>query len=254
MALGTDTGGSIRIPAHYCATVGFKPSYGALPLAGVEALAPTLDHVGLLARDIAITTQAFAALTNSTPRLPRSGPLRVAIVRGQLDDRRLQPDVAAAVAGATEALVKAGGTVVELDGDVQSHLEATFSDILLFEAWQAHGWRVSANPDHYGPETLRLLQAGAGVSAEAYETALNRRGDLLPAASAMYNDVDVIVSPAAPFVAPVTTPPVDTPDGEAEGMFTAIYNLTGAPALVLPCGWSADGAADRAAVVHRPRH
>ena len=55
VALGTDTGGSIRLPAHYCATVGFKPSHGVLPLDGVEPLAPTLDHVGLLAADVADT-------------------------------------------------------------------------------------------------------------------------------------------------------------------------------------------------------
>ncbi len=57
----------------------------------------------------------------------------------------------------------------------------------------------------------------------------------------MYRDIDVLVTPAAPFTAPATTPPVDTPEGELEGLFTAVFNVTGDPALVLPCGWDGDG-------------
>ena len=63
VALGTDTGGSIRIPAHYCNVVGFKPTYGALPLEGVQPLAPSLDHVGLLAKNVEVTQRVFGAFT-----------------------------------------------------------------------------------------------------------------------------------------------------------------------------------------------
>ena len=117
-------------------------------------------------------------------------------------------------------------------------LEKTFSDILLFEAWQVHGERVDGRP--------RPLRPGDPAAA-----ALRRRGEragyagpwphgerLLPAAAEVYAGIDVLLSPAAPFVAPATTPPVDTPEGDREGCSTAIHNLTGAPALVLPCGWS----------------
>jgi Asp-tRNA(Asn)/Glu-tRNA(Gln) amidotransferase A subunit family amidase len=104
-----------------------------------------------------------------------------------------------------------------------------------------HGARVSGDPGHYGPETLRLLRSAAAVSRDDYETALASRARLLPAATEVYAGIDVLLTPAAPFVAPVSTPPVDTPQGAAEGLFTGIYNLTGAPALVLPCGWSGDG-------------
>jgi 2-dehydropantoate 2-reductase len=239
VALGTDTGGSIRLPAHYCATVGFKPSHGALPLDGVTPLAPTLDHLGLLAKDVATTTEVFAALTGGTP-IP-SAVVRIGVVPGQLDGAALEPDVAAAVRGAIEALRSAGCAVVEVDDTPFARLEATFSDILLFEAWQVHGVRVTADPGHYGPETLRLLRSGADVTRAAYDAAMAERARLLPAAIAAYAGIDVLVTPAAPFVAPVTTPPVDTPQGHAEGLFTAVHNVTGAPAIVLPCGWSTDG-------------
>jgi Asp-tRNA(Asn)/Glu-tRNA(Gln) amidotransferase A subunit family amidase len=86
-----------------------------------------------------------------------------------------------------------------------------------------------------------MLRAGVNVSASDYQAALAARERLLPAAAEVYAGVDVLLGPAAPFVAPATTPPVDTPQGAAEGLFTAVHNLTGAPALVLPCGWSTAG-------------
>jgi 2-dehydropantoate 2-reductase len=243
VALGTDTGGSIRIPAHYCATVGFKPSYGALPLEGVQALSPTFDHVGLLGRDIAATRQVFSALTGSTvpDAEPAGRQLRIGLVSGDLDRPDLEPEVASAVSNAVVLLQKAGCTVVEVAGDAFDRIGETFEDILLYEAWQVHQAGVSTSPSDYGPETLRLLYAGSAVSELTYQQAMQRRAELLPAAVAVYDAVDILLSPAAPFTAPVTTPPVDTSEGESEGSYTAIHNMTGAPALVLPCGWSGDG-------------
>ncbi|SNT60038.1 2-dehydropantoate 2-reductase [Streptosporangium subroseum] len=241
VALGTDTGGSIRLPAHYCATVGFKPSYGALPLDGVEALAPTLDHVGLLARDVQVTTEVFSALTGAVPETASRTALRIGVIPGQLERAEVEPDVATAVRDAIGVLRDAGCSIVEVDGSAFGELEETFSDILLFEAWQVHGERATADPGHYGPETLRLVRSASEVSEADYRRALAARERLLPAAAEVYAGIDVLLTPAAPFVAPVTTPPVDTPEGAAEGLFTGIQNLTGAPALVLPCGWSADG-------------
>ncbi len=247
IALGTDTGGSIRLPAHYCACVGFKPSYGALPLDGVEPLAPSLDHVGLLARDLATTVRVFAALTGTSAPDDSSGDssgnaaLRIGLLTGQLDRPELTSAVADAVGKAIEVLRSAGCSTVEVDGAAFDRLGETFNDILLFEAWQVHGERASSTPEHYGPETLRLLRAGSAVSAADYRAAVDRRAALLPDALAVYGGVDVLLSPAAPFVAPPTTPPVDTPEGEAEGLYSGVHNLTGAPAITLPCGWSLDG-------------
>jgi len=240
VALGTDTGGSIRIPAHYCATVGFKPSFGALDLAGVQPLAPSLDHVGLLGRDVATTAQVFAALTASEVQ-PVPASLRVGIITDQLISAALDPQVAEALKRSVDALRQAGCAVVEVDGTIFAELDRTFDDILLWEAWSVHGERVTAEPQHYGPETLRLLQSAAGTTEGTYRAACARRDELLPRAAAAYHGVDILLTPAAPFVAPLTTPPVDTPEGEAEGLFTRVYNLTGAPALVLPCGWSTEG-------------
>lgn len=242
-ALGTDTGGSIRIPAHYCNTVGFKPSYDALPLQGVQPLAPSFDHVGLIASDVAVARRVFSALTASQVPDEVSAPaLRIGMLAGDLERSDLDPQIAAIVGEAVSALQAAGAVVVEVGREpFDELLDETFEDMLLYEAWQVHGRQVQANPGQFGPETLRLFQSGAEVDRARYDRACARRETLLPGALAVYDEVDVLLSPAAPLLAPATTPLVDTPEGKSEGAYTAIHNVTGAPAIVVPCGWSVEG-------------
>ncbi len=241
-ALGTDTGGSIRIPAAYCGVVGIKPTFGLLPVVGVTALSPSLDHVGVLAESVATAATVLGALAGTTYDLsPGAAPLRLGVLRSQLEDPRLDPELAEITRVAIDTLVTGGASVSDRDGAVLAELEACLGDILMPEAGALFGEQVAADPDHFGAPTLRLLRSAVAADADQHARGLRRRDDLLPSAAALLDGVDVLVGPAVPYPAPVDTPPIDTPDGEIEGIFTGGYNVTGQPAIVLPCGVTADG-------------
>ena len=241
LAVGTDTGGSVRIPAAYCGVVGLKPSYGLLPVEGVEPLSPSLDHVGLLAADVPLLRRALSALTGVPQGPPANARIRLGLLVGQLQHPATSPGVAAAVTFAVERLKSAGHEVVEVDGRVLDELGALLEPVVLHEAWLEHRDRLAEDPGHYGPLTLRLLRQGAGVGESTYAHALSTRQALLPAAAALLEGLDALVGPCVPFVAPMTTPPFDTESGDAEGAFTGPYDVTGQPAVTLPCGNAEDG-------------
>ncbi len=239
-ALGTDTGGSVRIPAAYCGVVGLKPTWGLLPAEGVTPLAPTLDTVGLLAADVTTAQRVLAALTG-TPAADEPAVLRVGLLADQLADLRLDEGVRDALDRAVEALRSAGVALVERDGAALAALHPAFEPLVLFEAWRELGPLVQADPGHFGADTDRLLRAGEQVDPGAYADALALRDERLPAALALLDGVDVLLGPVVAFPAPVGTPVLDSPEGELEAVFTEQANLTGSPAVSLPCGLDAGG-------------
>jgi 2-dehydropantoate 2-reductase len=235
VALGTDTGGSVRGPAHFCGVAGFKPSFGALDLTGVTPLAPSLDHLGLLTSDVAVTARVFTALTGQPPATapPR---LRIGLIASQLGDPGLEPGVAAALAGAIAALAP-GAILTEVDGTAFAQISELYEVILLAEAWQVHRDAVQRDPAHFGPGTLSLLRAAERITSADYADASRRREELRPAAAAAYAGTDVLLSPVMPGTAPLAG---ESP-GRFSGEFEQPYNLTGAPAIALPCGQTAEG-------------
>ena len=238
MAVGTDTGGSIRIPAAYCGVVGFKPSFGRLPLDGVFPLSWSLDHVGPITADAADLAAVWQVLADADPRTlePAAGHLRLGVLRRYLTERDIAPSVASATNVALDRLDGTSATLTDVDvahlDGVDRHLVA----IVLPEATHVHRSTMARGTDGYAEGTLAQLRDGAHVPAVAYLEAQAFRRQLRDALDQALDGLDALVLPTAPWVAPREDPAIATDEGDAEGRRTAPFNLTGHPTVSVPIG------------------
>jgi 2-dehydropantoate 2-reductase len=233
-ALGSDTGGSIRIPAAYCGIVGLKPSYGLVPADGVFPLSTTLDHVGTLTTTVAQTRRLLEVLAGVS--LEGERPTRIGVLRRQLDDPDLTPGVRERVREAIEALGARGFELVDVDVPELELVDAALGTIVLREAWEVHRERYEREADGYGAGTRALLELGSRVTDDEYDAARADKERVTSAFARIFADLPVLAGPTVAYPAPPEDPPFGTPAGDVEGRFTAPYNLTGAPAISLPCG------------------
>jgi Asp-tRNA(Asn)/Glu-tRNA(Gln) amidotransferase A subunit family amidase len=240
LALGTDTGGSVRIPAAYCGVVGLKPSYGALPTAGVFPLSPACDHVGTLTATVDGTARLYGVLAGENP--PEDWPaggdgerFTIGVLAAQLDDPSVTPEVRAAVVRALGLLRAAGWQVSELTAPWLAGLAQEWAEVLaVIVAREAAAVHRGRDTSRYAEGTRALLELGAAVGDERYERALASRAALTAAIDESLADVDVLAGPTVGFQAPEQDPPFGVGEDSGEGRFTGPYNLTGHPALSLP--------------------
>jgi 2-dehydropantoate 2-reductase len=237
-ALGTDTGGSIRIPAAYCGIVGLKPTFDLVSTSGVFPLSPTLDHVGTLTRTVAQTAELLGVLAGRRYELRRVTGLRVGVLRRQLDDPDLVPAVRARVQEALDLFAAAGFELVEIDIPELELADDAFGAIILKEAWDVHRSRFEREAERYGPGTRALLELGAEVDEDAYRAGLADKDRVAAGFGRALAQVDVLAGPTVAYPAPAEDPPVGTPEGDVEARYTAPYNLAGIPAISLPCGFA----------------
>ncbi|WP_298342847.1 amidase family protein [Ferrimicrobium sp.] len=238
IALGTDSGGSVRIPAHYCGVVGFKPTYQQLSLHGVTPLSPTLDHLGILTRDVATANRCYRILTDTNETrsvLPRP---HLGFIAGHLDSDLLDATVANAMHRVLALLGEAGYELDEMNPEPFEQLDHCFETIISYEAYQIHAPQLLADRAHFGEETARVLALGGDITPAHYEAALQERTAGIAALTAASRGVDMFIGPTAPMVAPGQNPSMDTPEGYLEGVMTRIYNLTGQPAISIPIAGS----------------
>lgn len=248
VAIGTDTGGSIRIPAAYCGVVGFKPTYGSVPAGGVTPLSPTLDHVGLITASvedalIVLPVMAPALAASELAALNPKSKLRnrLGVLEDQLLDPRLDPEIAAITRDALQRLAATGFDLRPRDAQPLTAMGELLGPILRVEEWEVHGAVMKVNPEHFGATTRRLFAEAQHAPPEKRLAALEQRERLRPAVQSLHDGVEALVGPVVPYAAPAFTPPGDTPAGEIEGIFTGPYNVTGQPAVVIPCGATAEG-------------
>jgi 2-dehydropantoate 2-reductase len=237
-ALGTDTGGSIRIPAAYCGIVGLKPTYGLVPIDGVFPLSTSLDHLGTLTRTVGQTRTLLEVLAGVS--LDAQSPKRIGALRRQVDDPDLTPGVRDRVRDAFDALAHEGFEIVDVDFPELDLVDDALGAIVLREAWVVHRELYEREADGYGPGTRRLLELGANASDADYEGALADKERITAAFSRAFIDTPVLAGPTVAYPAPREDPPVGTPEGDLEARYTGPYNLAGVPAISVPCGL-ADG-------------
>jgi len=240
VAVGTDTGGSIRIPASYCGIVGLKPSYGLVSTEGVFPLSWSLDHAGPLARSVADAAILLSGLVGWAI-VPHGRPLaglRIGLVSAHLDSRLVTSGVRAAISAALDRLGRGGATLVSVSVPELDAVNGALVTILKPEAALAHESLVSVRPDGYAPGTRAQLEAGRRVSGIDYVRAQRFRARLTRAVEALFEGVDVLLSPAVGFVAPAEDPVIQGGDGDGEMLSSGLANVTGHPAISLPCGFS----------------
>ena len=233
-AVGTDTGGSIRIPASYCGGVGFKPSYGLVDDRGVFPLSWSLDHVGPLARssrDAAALLEVLAG--RAFPLDLTLDGLRFGVDPGYLEKTEVQPAVLAAFSAACDVFRAAGVKIVEVDLGLE-HANAALLDMLLPEASLIHEDTLHRK-EAYAAETLVQLEQGLTVSATTYLKAQRFQRTLQRRFTEHFLAVDALLTPTVPWVAPAEDPSVTGDEGAAEMHFTGPFNLLGLPALSVPC-------------------
>ncbi len=259
-ALGTDTGGSIRIPAALCGVVGLKPTFGRASLHGCMALAWSLDHVGPLARSVEDAALVLAAIAGPDPRDPRtrSAPLlamagspgdpteglrglhadlpgvRVGVPRDLHLAAPLQDAAARSWVRANRALEQAGATLVEVDLD-EIHLLRQVAVLTLgVEAAAHHTPLLRAHYDDYGEFSRGRLVAAFTFSARDFLGAQRLRHWIRRRWDAACRHVDLLSLPCQPGVAPLLDMPASTD-------LTNLFNALGWPAISVPCGEGAHG-------------
>lgn len=249
-AIGSDTGGSIRIPAALCGTAGLMPTYGLVSRLGVTALSWSLDHIGPLARTSKDCALFLAAIAAHDPGEPGSvhapagwdpahgldggvAGLRIGVVRSQFE--RVQPEVAQRVAEALEVLRGLGATLTDVQIPM---LDAGLRlPILAAEAASYHQRWLKESPELYSEQVRRSILAGQGVTAVEYLDALRMRREFTEEVSSVMESVDAIAMPTCPAV----TEEIDTEHQYYMAVLTSPWDHTGQPVLSVPCGPGQDG-------------
>jgi aspartyl-tRNA(Asn)/glutamyl-tRNA(Gln) amidotransferase subunit A len=257
LALGTDTGGSIRNPAGTCGVVGLKPTYGLVSRRGVFPLAFTLDHIGPMTRsvgDIALALDVLAAHDAQDPGSAAVAPhsfgadlergargLRVGYVRHfHESDMAADPEVAAALDEVARVMKGAGAAVRDIKLPRLQELGGAQRVIMLAESWAIHANWLRQRPGDYAQTSRIKLMGGAFVSAGDYVHAQQHRLQHIAAVDAAFRDVDVLLTASS-------LDPACRIDDAAELARTyprqarSPFNLTGHPALAMMSGLSKKG-------------
>jgi aspartyl-tRNA(Asn)/glutamyl-tRNA(Gln) amidotransferase subunit A len=263
VALGSDTGGSIRIPAAVCGTVGLKPTFGRASRVGVTSLSWSLDHVGPLSRNVVDSALVMGAMSGYDRADPATVDVPVPDMVTGIDagvagkkigipvnyyTEQVAGEAAQAAETAAASLEALGAELVEVTIPMTEHIIPTQWAIMMPEATAYHADYLRNSPEKFTDETRTLLEAGAAVLATDYVNALRMRTLIQAAWQEMFSSVDVLLAPTVVAAATLRSDPfIRWGDGTIEGAspayvrLSAPANLTGLPSLSVPAAFTADG-------------
>ncbi len=251
-AVGTDTAGSVRLPAAYCGAVGLKATYGRVSARGVIPLSPSLDHIGPIANtvyDAALMLQVMFGHGSGDPSMEPSfvsafdelpEKLRVGVPRAFFFDD-LHPEIADAIDKAIEVFAALQAEIHDVKLDVP-----TDRTLASAEAYAYHKQLVERSPELYQPATLARIQAGANISADEVRSAAHDLAVSREAIGKIFDEVDVLLTPTVPIPPPVIADLQKRPeDLRPQELImlrnTRPFNVWGIPAISIPCGFTRDG-------------
>ena len=261
-ALGSDTGGSIRIPSSACGIAGLKPTYGRASLHGVIPLSWSLDHPGPMARTVEDVAILLGVIAGYDPRDPRSQDVpipdytkaltgnikgvRVGVPKTYFFDR-VAAEVDTAVKTALRNIEKLGAQMVEVDLARLPLQQEIFTPIVVPEAYAWHEHYLEKQADLYGDDVRARIEPGRSMLSVDYVRAQQARMIMKEEFKEVFRTIDVIVSPTLPIPAPridrLLQPWGDDPETANASLtrFTRPFNIAGCPAISIPCGFTAGG-------------
>jgi aspartyl-tRNA(Asn)/glutamyl-tRNA(Gln) amidotransferase subunit A len=254
-SLGSDTGGSIRIPASLCGVVGLKPTHGRVSLRGVIPLSWNLDHSGPMARCVRDVTLLLQPIAGYDPEDPYSANVPVEDYLLHLEEgvrgwrialaadpffSIADPEVLTAVEEAAKVFEDLGARVRQVELPWAREAARANGLMVTSDAATFHRDRLREHPEDFGPDVLQRLRSGAAVTTEEYILARRTQTLARREAERFFEEYDLLITPTTPMAAPRRG--ADAVERARQlTRFTATFNLTGLPALSLPCGFTSEG-------------
>lgn len=252
-SLGSDTGGSIRVPASLCGVVGLKPTFGRVSLRGVIPLSWNLDHVGPLARSVRDAAILLQSIAGYDAQDPASADVPVPNYLSGLEDgvrgwkiglasdafhTESDPQVWQAIQAAVDVFRHLGAQVIPVELP-EAHQAARANGLMVqSDAAAFHQERLGTQPEDFGADVLKRLQTGAALSSTEYILARRTQSLFRRRCERLFESIDLLVTPATAVTAPLIEGPDAIEQARRLTRYTAPFNLAGLPAISLPAGFS----------------
>ena len=269
-SIGTDTGGSIRVPASFCGVAGLKPTYGKISSEGVIALAPSLDHIGIITRNVIDTSTIFKIITNlnrddgvkiyncrgSTIRKTMSN--RKKIVIGCPDNyflNDLNPRILKCFERFIETITSLGYRVKNISLNATEKIERAWTTIRLAEASEQHA-KFQRKSSEYSDEVATMLKMGKKIPAVRYIQSCKFRSEMIKICDKIFSTIQIMITPTTPITAP-SFAAIEDPKKSLEIRQLLLrnvipFNLIGFPALNIPLGLDKNNVPIGAQLIGKP--